>query len=62
MAPDSLLRYLQIKVHHLIQDHHWDSIRVVVGRNPFGAYDRVAGEGRHLTVRLVDSTVVIDAR
>ena len=39
-----------------------DSIRVVVGRNPFGAYDRVAGEGRHLMVRLVDSTVVIDAR
>lgn len=25
MAPDRLLRYLQIKVHHLIQDHDWDS-------------------------------------
>jgi hypothetical protein len=36
MVPDSLLRYLQIKVHHLIQDQPWDSIRVV------GDYDRQA--------------------
>lgn len=36
MAPDRLLRYLQIKVHHLIQDHDWERIHVV------GAYDRNA--------------------
>lgn len=36
MGWDSLLRYLQIKVHHLVQDREWDSIRVV------GAYDRTA--------------------
>lgn len=36
MGPDSLLRYLQIKVHHLIQEQDWDSIGVV------GGYDRQA--------------------
>ncbi|GAA3388838.1 hypothetical protein GCM10017752_10870 [Streptomyces roseoviridis] len=36
MGPDSLLRYLQLKVHHLAQDQNWDSIRVV------GDYDRTA--------------------
>lgn len=36
MPPDRLLRYLEIKVHHLIQDHTWNSIRVV------GDYDRTA--------------------
>ncbi|MFE2475343.1 MULTISPECIES: nucleoside phosphorylase-I family protein [Streptomyces] len=36
MGPESLLRYLQIKVHHLIQEQPWDSIRVV------GARDRQA--------------------
>lgn len=36
MRPENLLRYLQIKVHHLIQDQDWDSIRVV------GDYDRTA--------------------
>ncbi|MET8014761.1 hypothetical protein ABZU86_32670 [Streptomyces sp. NPDC005271] len=36
MGPDSLLRYLTIKVHHLIQDRDWDSIRVI------GGYDRTA--------------------
>jgi hypothetical protein len=41
MAPDRLLRYLQIKVHHLIQDHDWDSIHVV------GDYDRDAAISRH---------------
>jgi hypothetical protein len=41
MAPDRLLRYLQIKVHHLIQDHDWDSIRVV------GGYDRQAVISAH---------------
>ncbi|SDD58417.1 hypothetical protein [Actinokineospora iranica] len=41
MAPDRLLRYLQIKVHHLIQDHDWDSIRVV------GGYDRHAVVSAH---------------
>jgi hypothetical protein len=34
MAPDRLLRYLRIKVHHLIQEQEWSSIRVV------GGYDR----------------------
>jgi hypothetical protein len=34
MRPDSLLRYLQIKVHHLIDEQDWDRIRVI------GAYDR----------------------
>jgi len=41
MAPDRLLRYLQIKVHHLIQDHDWDSIHVV------GSYDRQAVISEH---------------
>lgn len=41
MGPDSLLRYLQIKVHHLIQDQDWDSIRVV------GGYDRLAVISRY---------------
>ncbi|GIH73323.1 hypothetical protein [Sphaerimonospora thailandensis] len=36
MGSESLLRYLQIKVHHLIQEQPWDSIRVV------GGYDRRA--------------------
>ncbi|WP_405589702.1 hypothetical protein [Streptomyces sp. NBC_01190] len=34
MGPDSLLRYLTIKVHHLIQNRPWDTISVV------GGYDR----------------------
>ena len=34
MAPDRLLRYLQIKAHHLIQERHWNTIRVD------GGYDR----------------------
>lgn len=41
MAPDRLLRYLQIKVHHLIQDYDWDSIHVV------GGYDREAVISSH---------------
>ncbi|SDJ03028.1 hypothetical protein SAMN05192558_10457 [Actinokineospora alba] len=41
MAPDRLLRYLQIKVHHLIQDHDWDSVHVV------GGYDRQAVISAH---------------
>ncbi|WP_406315321.1 hypothetical protein OHA77_00770 [Streptosporangium sp. NBC_01639] len=41
MGPDSLLRYLQIKVHHLIQEHPWDGIRIV------GSYDRAAVVSRH---------------
>jgi len=41
MTPDSLLRYLRIKVHHLIRDHDWDSIRVV------GRYDRQAMISAH---------------
>jgi len=39
-----------------------DSVRVVVGRNPFGATDPVAAQGRRLTVRLVHGREVIDAR
>ncbi|WP_410675466.1 hypothetical protein [Amycolatopsis sp. cmx-4-68] len=41
MGPDRLLRYLQIKVHHLIQDHEWDSIHIV------GGYDRDAVISAH---------------
>ncbi|MFG3037234.1 hypothetical protein ACGFYZ_10055 [Streptomyces sp. NPDC048330] len=41
MGPGSLLRYLEIKVHDLIQDQDWDSIRVV------GDYDRTAVVSRH---------------
>ncbi|MEV4333493.1 hypothetical protein AB0K02_23615 [Streptomyces sp. NPDC049597] len=41
MGEDSLLRYLQIKVHHLIQTQPWDSIRVI------GGYDRQAVISTH---------------
>ncbi|MGO1053678.1 hypothetical protein [Crossiella sp. CA198] len=41
MAPDRLLRYLRIKVHHLIQDHDWNSVRVI------GDYDRQAVISAH---------------
>ncbi len=36
MTRGRLLRYLEIKVHHLIQDQDWNSIRVI------GSYDRTA--------------------
>jgi hypothetical protein len=39
-----------------------DSIRVVVGRNPFGAIDPVSRVGRRLTVHLANGSVVIDAQ
>jgi hypothetical protein len=39
-----------------------DSVRVVVGRNPFGATDRVTAQGRRLTVRLANSRIVIDSK
>ena len=39
-----------------------DSLRVVVGRNPYGALHPVAAQGRRLTVRLVADTVVIDSQ
>ncbi|MGW0708912.1 hypothetical protein ACWD4G_23685 [Streptomyces sp. NPDC002643] len=41
MGWDSLLRYLTIKVHHLIQERDWGSIRVI------GGYDRTAVISRH---------------
>jgi hypothetical protein len=41
MAPHRLLRYLEIKAHHLIQDRDWDGIRVV------GGYDREAVISAH---------------
>ncbi|MEK8146377.1 hypothetical protein NKH18_49215 [Streptomyces sp. M10(2022)] len=41
MTQAGLLRYLEIKVHHLIQDQGWDSIRVV------GGYDRAAVVSRY---------------
>ncbi|MFC5188043.1 hypothetical protein [Actinomadura harenae] len=41
MSRASLLRYLEIKVHHLIKDQAWNSIRVI------GAYDRAAVISRH---------------
>jgi hypothetical protein len=39
-----------------------DSVHVIVGRNPFGEYDRVAADGRRLTVRQVNGKVVIEAQ
>jgi hypothetical protein len=39
-----------------------DSLRVVVGGNPYGALHPVAAQGRRLTIRLVADTVVIDSR
>ncbi|MGQ4445002.1 hypothetical protein ACN6LI_003422, partial [Streptomyces violaceoruber] len=41
MTHGRLLRYLEIKVHHLIQDQNWDSIRVI------GGYDRTAVVSRY---------------
>lgn len=41
MSRERLLRYLEIKVHHLIQEQDWDSIRVV------GGYNRTRGISRH---------------
>lgn len=41
MGPQSLLRYLEIKVHHLIRERAWDGIRIV------GGYDRGAVISRH---------------
>jgi len=41
MAPDRLLRYLQIKAHHLIQNYDWNSIHVL------GGYDRHAVISAH---------------
>ena len=39
-----------------------DSIRVVVGRNPFGATDRVTAQGRRLSVRLVNGKIAVDTQ
>ncbi|MEU6429706.1 hypothetical protein ABZ860_27755 [Microbispora sp. NPDC046973] len=41
MSPGRLLRYLQIKVHHLVQEQSWDNIRVI------GGYDRRAEISRY---------------
>ncbi|MER7540715.1 hypothetical protein ABTX77_38990 [Streptomyces sp. NPDC097704] len=41
MSRERLLRYLEIKVHHLVQDQDWDSVRVV------GGYDRGAVVSRY---------------
>ncbi|MER6431694.1 hypothetical protein ABT272_28805 [Streptomyces sp900105245] len=41
MSRARLLRYLEIKVHHLIQDRDWESIRVI------GGYDRTAVVSRY---------------
>lgn len=41
MSRSRLLRYLEIKVHDLIQDQDWDSIRVM------GGYDRTMVVSRH---------------
>jgi len=38
-----------------------DSVRVVVGWNPFGA-NPIRAEGRRLTVRLIKDSLVIDAK
>jgi hypothetical protein len=39
-----------------------DSLRVVVGRNPYGAINPASGQGRRLKVRLVKESVVIYAQ
>ena len=39
-----------------------DSIRVVVGRNPFGSINQVTSQGRRLSVRLVRDSIVISSR
>jgi hypothetical protein len=39
-----------------------DSVRVVIGRNPFGANSRVSAQGRRLTARLRHDSVVLEAR
>ena len=39
-----------------------ESIRVVVGGNPFGTVNPVVARGRHLTVRLAHGWVAIDSR
>ena len=39
-----------------------DSIRVVIGRNPFGMLGPVSATGHRLTARLVNGAVAIDAR
>ena len=39
-----------------------ESLRVVVGKNPFGAVHPVSAVGRRFTVRLVADSVVIESR
>lgn len=39
-----------------------ESLRVVVGKNPYGMVRQVSAVGRRLTVRLVEDRIVIDAR
>jgi hypothetical protein len=39
-----------------------ESLRVVVGKNPFGMVHQVTAVGRRFTVRFVADSVVIDAR
>ena len=39
-----------------------DSVRLRVGRNPYGQLDQVIANGRRFTVRLVDDRFVIDSR
>ena len=39
-----------------------DSLRLTVGRNPYGSIDQVSATGRRFTVRLVDDHFVIDAK
>jgi hypothetical protein len=39
-----------------------DSLRLTVGRNPYGSIDQVTTTGRRFTVRLVHDRFVIDAK
>ena len=39
-----------------------DSLRIVVGRNPYGSIDQVIANGRKFTVQLVADRFVIDKR
>lgn len=46
MSPDSLLRYLTIKVHHLIQEHEWDRIHIVGGYHRTHTVSRLEKTGK----------------
>ncbi|WDZ90592.1 hypothetical protein [Nocardiopsis sp. HUAS JQ3] len=46
MGVDSLLRYLRIKVHHLVQEHDWERIHVIGGYNRARVISRFEKPGK----------------